>query len=170
MRRPIKELAACIDEQASSLRAMRHFPQSTAGQPLTGCELAWTRRKPPLNVVVDVASAPNSTVGNRPTSITSANAYIVAWAKVPYKLDGVYFHACRIARRRRYTHLRMRRLCCRAHGAERYSGNLFQRETVYRVNYEWHAIQDDLHPDGKMTREPCGCGRAALFRRRLRSL
>jgi hypothetical protein len=30
--------------------------------------------------------------------------------------------------------------------AERYSGNLFQREAVYRVNYEWHAIQDDLHP------------------------
>ena len=50
------------------------------------------------DVVVDMASAPNSTVGDRPTSITSASAYIVAWAKVPYKLDGVYFHARRIAR------------------------------------------------------------------------
>ena len=32
----------------------------------------------------------------------------------------------------------------------------FKRETVYRVNYEWHAYQTHSAPDGKMTREPRG--------------
>ena len=40
----------------------------------------------------------------------------------------------------------IRRLRCRAHGAERYPSNILQWQTVYRVNDERHPIQDDFHP------------------------
>ena len=38
----------------------------------------------------------------------------------------------------------------------RYSGNLLQRPTIYRFNYERHPIQDDFHAGRQITRQPRG--------------
>jgi hypothetical protein len=65
-------------------------------------------------------------------------------------------HARRSTHPRWYVPFRIRRLRCRAHGAERYPSYLLQWQTVYRVNESGTQFKMIFTPDGKMTRQPNG--------------